>query len=784
MIQLYLPTNNSFQKNGDIVLLPIDCEVKAEVNGEWSLELSHPIDDEGRWRYIVENAVIKAPSFNGEQLFRIVEKDKRDSGVTAVAQPIFLDAIGDCFIQDIRPTNKNGQEALDLILSPNEKYSGVSNIVDEATAYYMLVNAMEAIAGEDNSFLSRWGGEILYNNYEIIINNRIGADYGYQILYGRNIPTDGIHETVDVTNVVTRIVPQAYNGRMISGQTKWVDSPIIDEYPLVFTKVIKYENIVLKKDLQGGDAEGKTVCNNQSQLNTALRNACMEEFDKGIDKPSVSIEADMVLLQNTDEYKDYAILERVGLGDTVHLKHSRLNIIADARVIGLVFDCVREQVTSVTIGDVQANIMNNLSSTMQSVEKAITPAGRVVAEQIQGLIDGSQAQLRLQNDVAERQDVRAILFEDLDEDSPTFGAMSLGTQGFEISRERTADGQDWVWSTFGTAEGFNADLITAGTIEAIDINGSTITGGNIYGTNISGAKIYTDKTWTEEYVDSVGDTWTATYTDVSRLQDGKLSTDGTIISSPHLGTFSKTSNLTSQGATLEQTIDYSDSDGFSSFKDRVKGSSLIDGSQLNINGQMWGTNPSGVDLGHKYSYHIGEESASFNIKNVGMGLSLANAGDDGMIYPQTASAQKVLFTAPRHFVNDSCQGGTDIPNQTLSSGTSWQNLGELTFFEPTVYRCIFYVRFASNSNGRRGICISTSPTGGAFVVMARMDVNAVNGAYTEIALPLNIRGGGGDSDHIYYLNAYQNSGSDLAVTTRFSIEALYGSEISVPRIIG
>ena len=53
-------------------------------------KLSHPIDREGRWKYIVENAVIKMPSFNGDQLFRVKKRKKSDSGVTATLEPIFL----------------------------------------------------------------------------------------------------------------------------------------------------------------------------------------------------------------------------------------------------------------------------------------------------------------------------------------------------------------------------------------------------------------------------------------------------------------------------------------------------------------------------------------------------------------------------------------------------------------------------------------------------------------------------------------------------------------------
>ena len=79
----------------------------------------------------------------------------------------------------------------------------------------------------------------------------------------------------------------------------------------------------------------------------------------------------------------------------------------------------------------------------------------------------------------ENGDVRVMLIEDLDPESPTYGAMSLGSLGFQIANKRTADDTDWDWTTFGNAQGFNADLIIAGTLQAINILGSVITGSSI-----------------------------------------------------------------------------------------------------------------------------------------------------------------------------------------------------------------------------------------------------------------------------------------------------------------
>ena len=470
MIQIYKPENTDYKHNGDMTLLPDEATIHVILNGEWTATLEHPIDQEGRWKYIVDNAVVKMPSFNGEQLFRVKNKEKKDSGVSVDLTPVFLDAKNDCFLVDIRPTDKNGQEA------PNARYTAKSDIKTVSTAYYQTMNLIEAINGNnDNSFVNRWGGEIIYDNYTVTINERAGGDYGVQVLYGKNIVKDGFSESVDMTDVATRIVPKSYNGYMIEGEEPWIDSPLIEKYPTVHYGVMTFEDVKMREDASEDDEEnGVTICDTQEQLETALRKKCEEQFESGADKPKVTIEANMELLQNTELYEDVKDLEKVSLGDTVHCNHSKLGIKSDARVIELEWDAIRNKLTSVTLGEFQYNFLNDVSSIMNRVEQAIREDDSVIGQQIQGIINGVQAQMRAQSSIAKKQEVRAILFEDLDPDSPTFGAMCLGTIGFEIAGERTADGRDWKWSTFGTGKGFYADFIVAGTMLADRIKGGTL----------------------------------------------------------------------------------------------------------------------------------------------------------------------------------------------------------------------------------------------------------------------------------------------------------------------
>lgn len=461
MIQIYSVNNTNYEKNGD-ALLPSSASVHVILNGAWEAELTHPLDKEGRWKNIAEEAVVKMPSLNGDQLFRIKAVEKQDSGVTATMEPIFYDAMNDCFLEDIRPNGDNGQAALTKMLSPNNKYSASSNITKTATAYYQYVNFLEALNGDlDQSFIKRWGGEILFDNYTVIVNNHVGGDYGAELRYGKNIPKNGMSFDVDNRDIVTRIYPKAYEGRMMSNNGH-VDSPLINNYPTVKAATMTFENIKLSSDLQDDPEDTDIVCDTQAELDQALEEMCEAQFSAGLDKPKVTISVDMVLLQNTEQYKDVKNLEEVSLGDTVRIYNRHLGIMSEARIIELEYDAIRKKVSSVVIGDYEYNYFNDVSSATEIIKNVVNPDGTLMAERVQGILNGVYTQLRLQSTAAQKVDGVAFKVEELDDESPLYGCMIWGTQGIQISTTRTADGKDWDWTTAITAKGIVANAIITG----------------------------------------------------------------------------------------------------------------------------------------------------------------------------------------------------------------------------------------------------------------------------------------------------------------------------------
>lgn len=456
MIQLYIQGNTDYEKNGDLVLFPSLCEITQILNGSWMLELELPISGNNQL-LVKENCVISAPAPNGTtQLFRIYEVVRNETYIIAYAMPIFMQAAYDCFLTDVRPTNKTGQQALDILMAGTQ-YSGKSDITSVNTAYYINKTLIEALqSDDDNSFLNRWGGEIYYNNFQITINEKIGADNGMKAKFGWNLA--GIQQRVNMQNVVTRIVPIAYNGYSLPSPG-YVDSPKINDYPFVRVRVIKYDDIRLQEDVTGTDMEGYATL---AELQQALTERAQSEFEAGIDLPEISYTVNIVDLSKMEQYKDVSNLVKVNLGDTVHCENERLGIETEARCTELIWDCIHERVKELKLGQYE-DYFSKVSSVVNSASQVINQGNNTVkGEAIYGIIDAMQAQLRLQNTAAEKLDVRAFYMEDTDPTSPLYGAMSIGTQGFQIANSRLPDNSDWDWKTFGTAKGFVADYLIGG----------------------------------------------------------------------------------------------------------------------------------------------------------------------------------------------------------------------------------------------------------------------------------------------------------------------------------
>ena len=61
MICVYPADCADFSTNGNGVLTPLTAQVMETLNGEYELQLTHPIDVQGKWRRLVEGCILRAP---------------------------------------------------------------------------------------------------------------------------------------------------------------------------------------------------------------------------------------------------------------------------------------------------------------------------------------------------------------------------------------------------------------------------------------------------------------------------------------------------------------------------------------------------------------------------------------------------------------------------------------------------------------------------------------------------------------------------------------------------
>lgn len=105
--------------------------------------------------------------------------------------------------------------------------------------------------------------------------------------------------------------------------------------------------------------------------------------------------------------------------------------------------------------------------------------------------------------------------------------------------------------------------------------------------------------------------------------------------------------------------------------------------------------------------------------------------------------------------------GASIADKSLSSGSSWQNIGSITLPDGAWLLYLTAV-FASNGSGYRLLTIAdTSAAAGTVIRTVRRA--PTNGAATTIAINCPLEGG-----KTYYINGVQNSGSALTVQTRYT----------------
>ena len=356
----------------------IDPVVTEELGGEYSLTFSFPADAPAASLLILEAIVAcPVPGMSQRQGFRIHEVTTTLYGLLEVtAFHVFYDLAAN-LIADTFVVNKTAKPALDQLLAaantPHGFTATSSDAVTRASARVVRMPLAQAVmdTGEDNTFASRWGGEIIRDNWHLHHAAQRGQDQGVVIRDRKNLT--GYESSIDFTTVVTRILPVGYDGLLLP--ELYVDSPKLDDYVTPHVKVIRYGTVKAIKDPAKPRDDELPLADAHAELR---RLAVLEYSARHVDEPSASYKVSFVDLSTTVEYADLAELETVLLGDTVTVRHTDLGVSLSARVVGYDYNPLRQAYISVELG----SVARKFTTVTRQVKTAITTAQQ--AEDVAG----------------------------------------------------------------------------------------------------------------------------------------------------------------------------------------------------------------------------------------------------------------------------------------------------------------------------------------------------------------------------------------------------------------
>lgn len=342
MVTIHEKTAKTFDTLGLGAISPASCVVSEKLNGIYELKMEHPYDAFGKWKRIEQERIIYASTPFGHQPFRIynIEPDMGE-GIVVNARHIFYDLLDNqSWAVSFTGTADNILNAWKDMLYTEMPFTFETDMTHEGSMKTERVNPVLALMGDDDdmtSFIRGCGGEIVRDHFHVRIPAARGKNRDVAIRYGKNLI--GLKVNEDTADVKTRILCYGRYGSFAK-----VDSPYIGHY--VYPKIHTLEND--RKDA--------------SELLTEAQ----ELLSGGIDLPLINIKVDFVELTKTEEYKNYAHLEQVFLGDLVTVINGEMNFSKTAKVISYEWDCLLERYKEVELGDFMPTLASSVTTGVRS----------------------------------------------------------------------------------------------------------------------------------------------------------------------------------------------------------------------------------------------------------------------------------------------------------------------------------------------------------------------------------------------------------------------------------
>ena len=353
MIVLYNAQDKTYTDGGiNITKFCKSARVKEMLNGSFNLEVLLTYNAI-LWNSISKEMQIRVPTHRNKILtFRIKDITKDSKTLKLTCRHIFWD-LGNNLIEDIYIKTMGGADAINYILSNGQyetKWTGDSDIDVAKNCRIVREYQLDALMGsDDNTFKSRWGGELTIDDYFIRIDKRRGSTEPLTISFKKDVLGFEFYE--DTSQLATRIMPIGFDGILLP--ELYVDSPLIDNYAMPYIRKYKMEDIkIITSDSEGDQDEGYA---SPDEAYKEMRRRVTEELyaEQEVDKPKQNIRANLRTLRESDQYRKYGFdkLEGIQLGDSVDVDISEYNITTSKRCISIEYDCLLERYVEVELGE-------------------------------------------------------------------------------------------------------------------------------------------------------------------------------------------------------------------------------------------------------------------------------------------------------------------------------------------------------------------------------------------------------------------------------------------------
>lgn len=433
------------------------CIVTEARNGEFELELKYPTTGK-RFDKIKNRCIILAkPSPNrNPQPFRIYKITKPYRGqITVYAQHISYDLSGipvDAFEAE------SAEEAFEMLNEETLVSHGFtfSTDIDKDADFANLTPASirSLFGGEDGSLTNIYGGEWLFDMYDVDLLESRGENNGVTIRYGKNLIT--LEQEENISELYTGVLPFWFseNDGLVTGE--------IQDVPGTFDYVR-----ILTKDFSDKHQEPPTPTELNVDAETFIR-------DNDIGVPQISISTSFADLSKA---AGNVPAQSVELCDTVTVIFEKLNISKTSKIIKTEYDALKDEYTNVEIGDVKEDISDTIAEQAAKLKRAPTKSELVKAvNAATALITGNHGGYVVIHDSDGDHFPDEILIMDTEDITTATKVWRWNASGLGYSNH----GYGGPYGLAMTIDGsIVANYITSGVLNADSVNVTNINGENI-----------------------------------------------------------------------------------------------------------------------------------------------------------------------------------------------------------------------------------------------------------------------------------------------------------------